>query len=120
MLSMNDSQQFIFNDLHSKGITKNAIRFFLELIEHFSLNMNEVKSTSKRLAVKYGFSERSIQRYVKALEDNHYINKQPVYNYKNPEHSFIEYNIYTPTFKTEELLEKAINYSKRHRTVFFQ
>lgn len=115
-----DYQQYIFNDLKKRGITNNAIKFYLELLELFALATNELKSTSKKLANRFGMSERSIQRYVKSLEEHHLISKKPIWNYDNPNKSYIEYNIYTPTFKSEELINKASHYSSRHKNVFFQ
>ncbi len=110
---------FIANTLRAKGVKKNTINFYIELLQHFEIS-DPLSSTSKKLALAFGCSTRTVQRYVKELSEQYnYIHVRPIWNNDNPDKPYKEYNIYTKTIHTDELLKKAIGFSKQGKSVYF-
>jgi len=118
MRHMTPEQSYITNYLLSEKVNRNTSDFYHELIELFNVT-DQLVSTSKKLAEKFGRHERSIQRYVKTLKDNNLIHVRPHYNNKNPDKTYIEYSVYTQTYISEELQERAKNYCIRDHNVHF-
>ncbi len=113
-------QQFISNHLIAKGIKKSTIEFFLSMLENFDIS-DPITSTSKKLAVLHGVSDRTIRRYVQSLSKDHkYIRVKPLWNNDNPLKPYIEINMYYKTNKTEELIQKSKQYGTHDTTVNFR
>lgn len=95
-------------ELKKDNIKKNAINFFMFLLDLFELN-HEITTTSNKLGSKYGKSERSIQRYVKELNDNNLLYVRHVWAGEEP-NRYIKNNVYSLTTKALNLLSN--NYTQ--------
>lgn len=100
-------QEFILNNLISKGVSRQASEFFLTLLELFEAS-DPLTSSSKKLAAVYGRSERTIRRYMNELTAKYnYIHKKPIWNNEDPDKPYIEHTIYSRTYHTTDLLKET-------------
>ena len=98
---------YIFNTLTAEGMKPTTAEFLVEFLNHFKVS-NPVTSSSKKLAILYGRSERTVRRYMAEItKDFNYIHKKPVLDNLNPDKPFIIHTIYTMTYHSTDLLEKA-------------
>ena len=120
MRNHTDEQLYINNIyLKTKDMNSNTLEFYHELIDLFK-TMPTFNSTSKKLALRFGVTERTIQRYVKTLKHHHLLHVRPHWNNDNPDKKYIEYNTYSPTPVSDELQEKAKNYVMKDKNVYFR
>ncbi len=115
-------QRYINNIILSKNkINKNALEFYHEFYEFLQLSAPDpLITTSDRLAQKFNKSTRTIQRYMKQLQEFQLVHVRHIYNNDNPDKPFIEKNHYSSTPYAEELHEKAKYYVKRDVNVYFE
>ena len=98
---------YIYNSLTAQGMKPTTAEFLVEFLNHFKVS-NPVNSSSKKLAALYGRSERTIRRYMAEItKEFNYIHKRPIWNNDNPDKPFIIHTIYTMTYHSTDLLEKA-------------
>lgn len=117
-----DSQKerFIHDMIKAEGVSKNTAKFFIELLEHFKTS-DPIISTSKKLAIVFKCSDRTIQRYVKELkEEFNYIHVKPKWNNDNPDRPYIESNTYSRTELALRLEKRAEGFSVRDKNVNFE
>lgn len=110
---------YIKKQLEKEKINNNTIDFFVSLIEIFKTT-EIIDSTSKKLATAVNKSERSVQRYVKALQEHGYIHVKPIWNNENPDKPYRVKNIYSLTARASNLVDKGSHYMNRHKNVYFQ
>jgi hypothetical protein len=116
----NQQEIFIANSLKSKRVSAGSIDFFIELLAYFKLS-DPVTVTTKQLAINYGRTDRSIQRYVRELSKLFpYLNIKVNWDNSNPEKPKRVSNTYRLTEETKELISKAEAYGRRERTVHFK
>ena len=97
---------YIQGKLQKQGLNRNTVDFFLQMVEIFKAT-DTVESTSHRLAIKIGRTERSVQRYVKALKEENLLQVEPEWNNSNPEKPYIVKNTYKLTKRARELITDA-------------
>ncbi len=97
---------FILGKLKKQGLNRNTVDFFLEMVEIFKAT-DVLESTSSRLAIKIGRTERSVQRYVKALREKGLLHVEPEWNNSNPDKPYIVKNTYTLTSRARDLITDA-------------
>ncbi|KFZ27063.1 MAG: hypothetical protein KQ78_00838 [Candidatus Izimaplasma bacterium HR2] len=116
----NDKEQFILRMIKAEGVSEGASEFFIEILKHFEFSEFLI-SSSKKLAIPYGCSERTIQRYIKELSKSfNYIHVKPHYNNDNPDKPYIEYNTYSKTDTALKLESKAEGFAQRDENVNFK
>lgn len=119
MRKLTPEEMYMKSKLKEQGINKNAALFYFELLDLFEFT-DSIISTSRKLAMKFGTSERTIQRYVLALKSHNFIHVRPHYNNDNPDKPYIEYNYYSATSIGNKLKDAAIHYSARDVHVHFK
>ena len=105
--------------LKNKGINSNTIDFFIELLKYFKVS-EVITSTSEKLAINFGRSERSIQRYVKTLKEHDLIYVRHYYNNDKPDKPYIEKNEYSKTRVTLRVEKQAEHLANRDVNVHFE
>ena len=119
MRKLTPEEMYMKSKLKEQGINKNAALFYFELLDLFEFT-DSIQSTSKKLADKFGTSERTIQRYVLALKNHNLIHVRPHYNNDNPDKTYIEFNSYSSTSISDQLKDEAVHYLARDKHVHFQ
>ena len=118
--SFNEKEQFILRMTKAEGVSKESSEFFIETLKHFEFSEFLI-SSSKKLAISYGCSERTIQRYIKELSKTFkYIHVKPKWNNENPDKPYIEYNTYSKTDTAKQLESKAEGFIQRDKNVHFK
>jgi len=121
MRQLTPTEQYItnkFSDSNIKNLNSQSLEFYHELVNLLKL-VTPFQSTSAKLGKRFNRSERTIQRYVKALKEAALINIYPHYNNDNPDKPYVDYNRYELSNYAHELQKEAEYYVNRDRNVNF-
>lgn len=115
----NREEIYIANQLRHAKVTSGAIDFYLEMLQYFKFS-DPVTVTTKQLAINYGRTERSIQRYIRELTIDHpYLVKKANKDYSNPHKVKILSNTFRLSEVSKKLIQESKNLEKRDSAVFF-
>jgi transcription initiation factor IIE alpha subunit len=99
-------------------LKKNTAKFFGYMLSLFDVT-ETIQSGSEKLAKQYGVGGRCMRNYLKELSDMKLIHIRPYRNQDDPKKKYIEYTIYTKTYRTEEIINNVEYWKKQQRDVYF-
>lgn len=106
---------YIKDQLEDYDVNRNTIDFFISLLDLFRTT-EHIDTTTRTLAESMNKSERSIQRYVKTLQEIGFLHVRPIWNNENPDKPYRVKNIYSLTERARRIVgDASLKYPNREK-----